>query len=573
MKKGNWLALLLMMCMLLPLCAHADIQQDYDKAQELLAQNRYAEAAEKFTSLGGYEDSTILAMYSKACAFCEEGNFEIGITALEQLGTYKDCTYRVKYYMARMWDESTVGTTEFETMQKAKSGYSEIMLYLDSFERIAMLDERIAAAKKTLYDGAVAQAQQGNFSAAMRTFNRLGSYSDSRQRYTYYNIRAAEIADSNDQDAVIALAKRYADMGTYLDCADRAATMTAKADKIVADKYAKVVAMANEGKYADAEKILASFGKYGAEQVNAGYYAIAEKYLASGQWDAATAAFKKAGDYRDAKRCISEVAFRQAEDIMNHGEYDKAIKAFKKLNGYGASDTMIKECNYRKAGELLQKAQYSEAYALLQSISNYKDAAKIISTNKYLVHERKMNQYAAWNVVSFGTYEGDKIQWSVLKNDGEKLLLACKYVLDVIPEHKGGAIKDWASSRQRAWLNGSFYDNSFSAQEKQCILITALDNGKTKDNVFILSRSEAYNCYNHIAGGKGAGYSRNIRATARATSKGAQECGKKGVAYPKYYYYPTRDGYYSNHHGDRVDSIKGDSYLIPCIYVSLDMMP
>lgn len=571
-KRLGLVAILALVLLLLTACGGPE--GTYKNAQDLLSKGKYTEAAEKFESLGSYEDATTLTMYCKACALCEAGNYETGIAAFKALGSFKDCVMRITYYNARAY-EDYAGTDYWEYMLEAKALYKTVPVFLDSAERMTALDNRIEAAKSTHYNASVASGDRGNYYDAVSGFKRLGNYKDSKNRATYYSIRADEaaLAASADQDAVIAVSSRYSEMGAYLDCADRTTAMTAKADEIVANKYDKVAALANEGKYAEAETALASFGKYGNGQVKANYYTVADKYLAQGQWDAAAAAFKKAGDYSNATDRISEAYFMQAEEIMNNGEYDKAIKAFKKLDGYGASTTMIKECNYRKANKLLQNAQYPEAYALFAELKDYNDVSQIVSSNPHMVYERKMTQYAKWEVISFGQYAGRDIRWSVLSNDGDKILLACKYVLDVIPEHSGGAIKNWVSSLQRAWLNGAFYNNSFSAEEKQCVLPTALDGGKTVDNVFVLSRSEAYYYYSAFAGGKGSGYRLDIGVTSLAQSKGAQETNEIGIVWPDYYYYPTRDGYYSNHDGDKVDYIKGDSYLIPCIYVSLDEMP
>ena len=155
-KRITLAIVLVLICVLLTACSTPE--GTYKQAQTLLSQGKYTEAAEKFESLGSYEDATTLTMYCKACALCESGNFEAGIAGFESLGNYKDCSLRISYYTARSWDDNSVGTTEFEWMERAKSIYNDNPLYLDSAERITALDARIESAKKTLYDNAVAAA-------------------------------------------------------------------------------------------------------------------------------------------------------------------------------------------------------------------------------------------------------------------------------------------------------------------------------------------------------------------------------------------------------------------------------
>ena len=191
-------ALLAVVVLLVVLFSGSNPASTYQKAQKQLAQGKYAKAAEKFESLGSYEDAATLAMYCKACALCEEGNFEAGIAGFEALGDYKDCAMRITYYTARSWDDASVGTTEFEWMERAKNIYDDNPLYLDSTERMAALDSRIAKAKADLYNEAVANGEAGKYDKARTTFERLGSYKDSETRNKYYKARFCEMTADTD---------------------------------------------------------------------------------------------------------------------------------------------------------------------------------------------------------------------------------------------------------------------------------------------------------------------------------------------------------------------------------------
>ena len=74
--------LAMLLALLLPLTALADAAKDYQKAQNLLAASRFAEAAEAFGRLGSYEEAALLAMYCRACAMAEAGEYDTAILVL-----------------------------------------------------------------------------------------------------------------------------------------------------------------------------------------------------------------------------------------------------------------------------------------------------------------------------------------------------------------------------------------------------------------------------------------------------------------------------------------------------------
>lgn len=126
-------------------------------------------------------------------------------------------------------------------------------------------------------------------------------------------------------------------------------------------------------------------------------------------------------------------------------------------------------------------------------------------------------------VIEFGTYEQDNIfengpepiEWIVLTVEGEKALVVSKYGLEMkvyneSPYSKPWGRVVWASSDIRSWLNGEFYNFSFSELEKTRIIRSEVINGYTKysfvdggdnteDYIFLLSVEEAekYFCNNH----------------------------------------------------------------------------
>lgn len=117
--------------------------------------------------------------------------------------------------------------------------------------------------------------------------------------------------------------------------------------------------------------------------------------------------------------------------------------------------------------------------------------------------------------VLFGSYEQDgdaangkePIEWLVLARDGDKALLLSKYALDhqsFMPFNEPVTEPfTWESCSLRQWLNSTFLNAAFSAEEQRRLLtttvITAPGGRKgsenpftTEDRVFLLSDTEVY---------------------------------------------------------------------------------
>ena len=114
------------------------------------------------------------------------------------------------------------------------------------------------------------------------------------------------------------------------------------------------------------------------------------------------------------------------------------------------------------------------------------------------------------DTVLFGTYEQDNdisngredIEWRVLETSDNKILVISEYALDCQQYNREDKSVTWEKCTLRKWLNESFVNESFSAEEQKMIaktMITAdanpkysTDPGKdTTDKVFLLSIMEA----------------------------------------------------------------------------------
>ncbi len=110
-------------------------------------------------------------------------------------------------------------------------------------------------------------------------------------------------------------------------------------------------------------------------------------------------------------------------------------------------------------------------------------------------------------VKSFGKYEQNNyeedgkedIEWIALKQDGNEVLIISVLGLELRAYTQGEDASDWEHSTVREWLNGTFYHNTFSDNEKSNIIkknIVQHENedaphcnqgNNTCDNVFLLS--------------------------------------------------------------------------------------
>ncbi|EOS46213.1 hypothetical protein C810_02312 [Lachnospiraceae bacterium A2] len=111
--------------------------------------------------------------------------------------------------------------------------------------------------------------------------------------------------------------------------------------------------------------------------------------------------------------------------------------------------------------------------------------------------------------MNFGNYQGAEIEWRVLDVKDGNVLLLSEYGLDVKPYHDSASSDiSWEACSLRQWLNGEFYESSFTDEEKKKIMLSTSEGfpeynagvagggysyfeRETEDNVFLLSYTEA----------------------------------------------------------------------------------
>ena len=158
--------------------------------------------------------------------------------------------------------------------------------------------------------------------------------------------------------------------------------------------------------------------------------------------------------------------------------------------------------------------------------------------------------------IFFGKYEQDgnagngkeKIEWIVLDKNGSSVYVISRYALDCKPYHDKQTSITWEKCTLRDWLNHSFLNTAFSAQEQKQILTTTvinednpdygIDGGNdTKDKIFLLSVKEARRYYKNDDKEDymlGQSVSRACKPTAYAKAQGVW-------VYDWYYWYTKNE--------------------------------
>lgn len=273
-----------------------------------------------------------------------------------------------------------------------------------------------------------------------------------------------------------------------------------------------------------------------------------------------------------AEICRKDAVYSTAKSKMigeKVASYEEAIKVFQTISGWKDSDEQIYACQ-KKIEEIKAKEEADrlevERKAEERRIAAEKAAKKrkkafaigtpivaaciafvivlttvIIPTAKY---NRAVEKYGKeWadtvknasvgDTITFGAYEQDNntsngkeaIEWTVLDKDGMSLLLISKQALDCQQYNTSYTDVTWESCSLRKWMNGTFLNKAFNAEEQAQIQNTTVSADKnpeyntnpgnaTTDKVFLLSINEVEKYFN-------SDEARKCAPTAYAKAQGA----------------------------------------------------
>lgn len=188
----------------------------------------------------------------------------------------------------------------------------------------------------------------------------------------------------------------------------------------------------------------------------------------------------------------------------------KLDSALKQLGGFESKAAADKTLSEARADVSSLQNLINESALTGYGEYNYNQALKVLLAKPRVFQFVSKKQpllapsYKGFVTIKFGRYpqasknENALIEWLVLKNDGSKALLISKYALDCQQYNTSRTNVTWETCTLRRWLNGSFINSAFSAEEQKQILSTTVtpdystDPGNnTKDRVFLLSITEA----------------------------------------------------------------------------------
>ena len=325
--------------------------------------------------------------------------------------------------------------------------------------------------------------------------------------------RQAEERQRREMEAASAKKKRSTILGILAAVVVVAAVLVVTLVIIPENNYRNAVALQQAGKYEEAVTAFEALNGYGdsASQIEACRTSIRER------------------DYQAA------VALQQA------GRYEEAITAFEALASYIDAAAQIKETKYLQAKALTAAGDYAGAVSIFSGIKGYKDVDSLLANDHNLSAAARDAKYSVGNYVTFGHYpqtsggnDNTPIEWLVLARDGNKALMISRNGLDAQRYNKDFVSITWEKCTLRTWLNGTFLNKAFTAEEQNGILLTNVDNGSsqgcskwstsggnnTQDRIFLLSYAEA-NKYLGLTYDDSKNTKSKVAPTAYAIKQGA----------------------------------------------------
>lgn len=230
-------------------------------------------------------------------------------------------------------------------------------------------------------------------------------------------------------------------------------------------------------------------------------YNKAMDLIDSGDYDSAYALLEELGN----SEAIVSSKYDRALALIESGDYELAYDLLEELGNNEA----IMSNKYDRAVALIESGDYVSAYMLLKDL-DYKDSASKLNSIKPQYQKISLSKAAVGDYVFFGTYEQDnntsdgeeEIEWIVLAKENSKVLVISKYALD--GQQYNSSYKDitWETCSLRTWMNETFLNKVFSADEQAKIATTNVSENKdlmdstdpgnaTMDKVFLLSIAEA----------------------------------------------------------------------------------
>ena len=237
-------------------------------------------------------------------------------------------------------------------------------------------------------------------------------------------------------------------------------------------------------------------------------YKEAQMLQDKGMYQDAIDVYEKLYGYKDSNANITEckkdmeiakekLTYETAVKSYNNKDYLTAANFFNKVKDYQDAKEKAKESYYKYGQELVTKADYANAYIAFTNASDYSNA-------KLLAAKYKAAYAGVGSTITLGKYDQDGdasdgpegIEWYIISKSDTQAILLSKYALILMPYNENGEAVPYADSTIRTYVNETFYNTAFTAEEKSYIVPTKInENGKeSENNVFILT-NDMFNKY------------------------------------------------------------------------------
>ncbi|HWT27400.1 MAG TPA: DUF6273 domain-containing protein [Mobilitalea sp.] len=157
------------------------------------------------------------------------------------------------------------------------------------------------------------------------------------------------------------------------------------------------------------------------------------------------------------------VKYYTANAYMGIGAYNSAASIYQKLGSYKDSKNRLEENEYQNALALKKKGDFVDAASAFEAAKNYKDSEnQKVAAEKLLIQSSKVG-----DTVKLGNCD-----WEILDIANNQAFLMKKAgVSDIAYNNTAGNVT-WEQSSLRKWLNSDFLNTTFSAAERNNIVVT-----------------------------------------------------------------------------------------------------
>ena len=481
----------------------------YAWGKQLYDNGEYDRSAEVFDSMGSFSDAAARAneaRYAAATEHLKDGNYADAKERFTALGGYADSATMVRecdYQSASAIYRNTDYAAALDAFTTCKlSGYKDA-------------DELLNECR---YQLGAASMNDGDYKTAVEYFAAAGEYGDSKEQALECR-RMIALGLAADYEAQGAYAEAYA----QYDAAG-------KAEKTSEMAYQSALCKLTESDYVGA---IAWFERAGYDyaDVREQLLNIGEYYYATQQYDLAEEVYAKVVGTGAAAQRLYELG--QYYELL--GDHEAAVRCYEEAGNY--EDAVQKIYQFAEGEMEAENWEAAKAlYALISDKLDVDDRIQNCDDEIAAAAAARDAKFTVGNYVEFGAYpqtsdgyDVTAIEWLVLARNGNSALLISRYGLDAQPYNEKYINITWENCTLRKWMNETFLNVAFSADERTEIQSTTVpadrnpdsdtDPGNaTTDKVFLLSIDEAERYFSSNA-------ARKCQPTAYAVENGAHKGG------------------------------------------------